>query len=496
MKPSLVWSSLALSSLVAGATAASAQTPPDVDHYACHSLKDAKIPAQPKFPKEFPPAAVRAIPLRDQFAGPGPGGTRLYDTKKYKQLCAPSSKSHGGQDFPILRPDVHLVELQIGLSTKTPTGEPISQPKFQPTVVTVTDQFRDRQVELKKPISVMVRASKNDYGPAIKCKTTTDCTAAGASGYLCQPAAKGKLCLPPPEGAPPTNPPPPNDVGADNYVCYQVKPPKEPVDPAVSLSNQFTVAIASQPPFDGSLRYDLGKLTKLCAPADKAGENPGAENHVGHLACYQAKLAKTDPAQPKFAKREAGVETANFGRRYFDVKKEREICVPAFKNGTGPTPSPAASPTPTPGPTATPPPGPTPTPTPGVQTCTSVQMTVTTDYVVGAQQIRGVRTIVDYPGPKLELNGDPENLSGQSGFFSSADTNVTNPPDLLNDHLEVGLIIGTGSIPPGQFTRANFLCRAGAAQPVPAELTCVADVSNQLGNPVAATCSVSLQITP
>ena len=39
----------------------------------------------------------------------------------------------------------------------------------------------------------------------------------------------------------------------------------------------------------GKGTIDLLKVTELCAPVDKNGENPGAEQHQGYLLCYQAR---------------------------------------------------------------------------------------------------------------------------------------------------------------------------------------------------------------
>src|SRR4029453_11455814 len=36
----------------------------------------------------------------------------------------------------------------------------------------------------------------------------------------------------------------------------------------------------------------LTKITKLCTPVNKNGEDPTAPQHAGHLVCYKAKLPK------------------------------------------------------------------------------------------------------------------------------------------------------------------------------------------------------------
>jgi hypothetical protein len=38
-----------------------------------------------------------------------------------------------------------------------------------------------------------------------------------------------------------------------------------------------------------TVEVDVRRPRELCAPADKNGENPGAENHPDHLLCYDIK---------------------------------------------------------------------------------------------------------------------------------------------------------------------------------------------------------------
>jgi hypothetical protein len=59
----------------------------------------------------------------------------------------------------------------------------------------------------------------------------------------------------------------------------------------------------------GTQSYTLKKITKLCTPVNKNGEDATAPQHVGHLVCYQAKL----PAGAKFAPQTVSVNNANFG---------------------------------------------------------------------------------------------------------------------------------------------------------------------------------------
>ena len=46
------------------------------------------------------------------------------------------------------------------------------------------------------------------------------------------------------------------------------------------------------PTSSGTVSLTLTKITKLCTPVNKNGEDPTAPQHVGHLVCYQAKLPR------------------------------------------------------------------------------------------------------------------------------------------------------------------------------------------------------------
>jgi cysteine-rich repeat protein len=95
--------------------------------------------------------------------------------------------------------------------------------------------------------------------------------------------------------------------GVDNFFCYKAKPAKaaagEPAYPSFTpyLGVVVVDELGSGEPTDLH-QLDLKKTIGVCHPADRDGSDPDAPNHAAHLNAYQAKLSKTDPAQPRFAK--------------------------------------------------------------------------------------------------------------------------------------------------------------------------------------------------
>jgi hypothetical protein len=125
------------------------------------------------------------------------------------------------------------------------------------------------------------------------------------------------------DASPPTlgTAPQPGTSGVNNFKCYKIKDNKNPAfTPLVQLqwSDQF-----------GPRLLDLKKPSKLCTPVNKDGD--GIANADVHLMCYQAKIAKTTPAQPKFLAHKVLTKNANVGSSWLDVKSISEICLPAYK---------------------------------------------------------------------------------------------------------------------------------------------------------------------
>jgi hypothetical protein len=156
-----------------------------------------------------------------------------------------------------------------------------------------------------------------------KCKTDTDCLAAGLSVCV------NKKCL-----MQSGLPPPTASVDVDNFKCYKAK-----VHPASSFSPVSGVVVTENEPLDpmaplGTI-YEIKKPSHLCMPVDKDGESPGAEAHPLVLMCYQAKRAK---GIAKYVRHRIGVATSFPAQMRIDQGPQgpREICVPAV------VPTPAA----------------------------------------------------------------------------------------------------------------------------------------------------------
>lgn len=130
-------------------------------------------------------------------------------------------------------------------------------------------------------------------------------------------------------------------------------------------------------------------------------------------------------------------------------------------------------------------------------TCSTAEITITTEYQRGSKDVQGVLTAVVYNGPKLQLAAPPTNLiSGLDGLFGYGDNDVAVLGDFLNDTLTVGFVVGVGDIPAGPFSTAVFNCRPGAESPQPNDFICTSDVADRDGGTLASSCRVSLVVNP
>lgn len=215
-------------------------------------------------------------------------GTRVVDVKGIAALCNPTETA--------AHPAVHAVGYKIG-----PAKEP-PQTTFVKTDHTAFDQFGTHPLTVLKPIEIRAPSAQ--------------VPGAGGTG-------------------------PVDTTGVDHFECYKAKPAKGApkfVPPAPwSITDEL-----------GTQSYTLKKITKLCTPVNKNGEDASAPQHAGHLVCYQAKL----PAGAKFTPQTVSVNNANFGPAVLLAKAVLEVCVPAFKD-TVPTPTQTITPTVTATPIAT-----------------------------------------------------------------------------------------------------------------------------------------------
>ncbi len=278
----------------------------------------------------------------------------------------------------VMSPDLdHFVTYK----TKPTKGQP-RPAKFGP--VTLTDQFRFADYDVKKPLTLGVPGNKNGEGivdPLVHLTEYQIKAAKGAPKFSARTGirivnqcndllleAKRPISLLVPTGkdlSVPAIVPDPGSHTVDHFLCYKAKLqrkrfdgtklPKFPKGMQVEVADQFQTR-----------RYDLKGITKLCNPTEKAGTpfvlsgpdkgtpkpiTPAAIDQPGsHLVCYKARLAKKeiaqdgcgiltvgdkgvkiDPKQPKHEKR-TGVFIANqFDSGRIDTKTEFELCIPSAK---------------------------------------------------------------------------------------------------------------------------------------------------------------------
>jgi hypothetical protein len=115
-----------------------------------------------------------------------------------------------------------------------------------------------------------------------------------------------------------STPPPPPDL-SDHFKCYRVRRSKgsarfTEIGP-VKVDDQF-----------GTWTVSFKRPTKLCAPADKNGEDPTAPSHRNHLLCYKVRYVSAP-----FSHVSVFVNN-QFGQQALVATRPAELCVPSLKN--------------------------------------------------------------------------------------------------------------------------------------------------------------------
>jgi len=294
-----------------------------------------------------PSIEVRGVTLVDQF------GTLMVDAFGPTDLCAPANKD----DEDPTAPDHpgHLASYDIrGAGRFKPIKDQL-----------VVNQFGSVTLDVIKPTSLLVPTAKSLTGP-------------------------------------------PSPLGAflDDFACYKVEPSRHNGNDDENGNDQggfqgqgedaqngndhrgfrqgfqgqgeddqngqgendgngshgSTVTVETQ--FE-TVQVDVRRPRELCAPADKNGENPGAENHPDHLLCYDIKSRQMLQDRDTFLNNQ-------FGQQRFEVRGRDLLCVPSQKNpGTTTTTIAPTTTTTTTAPTTT-------TTTMTVPTTTSTTVTTTT----------------------------------------------------------------------------------------------------------------------
>jgi hypothetical protein len=282
------------------ACGADCSCPAALDHFQCYDGR-----ARPSI-------RVRGVTLVDQF------GTLMVDAFGPTDLCAPANKDDEDRTAP--DHPAHLASYDIK-----------SRGRFEPIKdQLVVNQFGSVTVDVIKPTSLLVPTAKSLTGP-------------------------------------------PSPLGAfvDHFACYKVKSSRHngnddnENDQGDSENGQgdnengqghrglhghrgqhghrglrgqaegdengsgdgngshgLTVTVETQ--FE-TVEVDVRQPRELCAPADKNGENPGAEDHPNHLLCYDIK------SRQKFQDRDTFLNN-QFGEQRFEVQGRDLLCVPSQKN--------------------------------------------------------------------------------------------------------------------------------------------------------------------
>lgn len=199
--------------------------PPNVpfDHMECYDVMSLG---------NFP---IVGVELTDQFE------RKSHVKRKPKLLCNPAEKRHGGNVFPSMRPDAHLVCYEI------------NRLSFPQRLVEVTNQFGTEQILVRWAEDLCAPSSKSGQGPPGAIPPNLDhfkCYKARgesvprsltlidqfrqaqvtslAADLLCNPTSKL------PQGGPFT----PVAFPDRHLVCYTVSPPAQ-VNRDVTVRNQF-----------------------------------------------------------------------------------------------------------------------------------------------------------------------------------------------------------------------------------------------------------------
>ena len=128
--------------------------------------------------------------------------------------------------------------------------------------------------------------------------------------------------------------------------------------------------------------------------------------------------------------------------------------------------------------------------------CSQTVATVTTSYGGSAS---AASTFLGYDDAKLDIPGfgsqqsvidRVDDLSGVvGGTFSYADTDTD--ANTLDDRIAVGLISLSQPFPAGDFMSVTFDCKAGQGAAVAGDFACTLDASDNNGDAITGSCSVS-----
>ncbi len=212
---------------------------------------------------------LRFAPI-DDVGFADPWGAGLAHLRKPRSLCFPTDLGGADPEAP-LHPD-KLEGYMLRLTDVVPSAEPRSS-------IEVTNALGTLRLDLLRPDAALV-------------PTAVDLD------------------------APPAAPVPP---GPGRFACYKVKatrgtPRFVPVT-GVTVRDQL-----------GTLTVQLRRPSRICAPLDLAGDDPGAPARDERLLCYQARVVS---GTPRFARRSGLFASNAFGSERLDATQLAEVCVPS-----------------------------------------------------------------------------------------------------------------------------------------------------------------------
>jgi cysteine-rich repeat protein len=209
---------------------------------------------------------------------------------------------------------------------------------FSALTVQAEDQFGTLTLQLRYPHRLCAPADKNGEGiqdptehlAGYKAKGTfskrLNQTVVDQFGTLQLDVVRPELLLvPTAKNGVPLAPPP-----GDHFTCYKVKRTRGAAKFAprtVTVEDQFQ-----------SVTETVIKPVRLCAPANKNGEDPTAPAHPDHLLCYKTK------ATIPFGDVDVSISN-QFGPDQLRLIHRRELCVPSLKNPAPTTTSTTQTPT-------------------------------------------------------------------------------------------------------------------------------------------------------
>jgi hypothetical protein len=200
-------------------------------------------------------------------------GTLVFDVKRIEGLCNPAQKN---TEPPPARPEVHQADYQVAPAR--------GQPAFVKSTHTVIDEFGQHQLRVVKPAALLEPSAK----------------VLGAGGA-----------------------PVVDTTGVDRFECYRTGAVRFARIAGVQIADQF-----------GTGLYDLTKITELCTPTNKDGEDPTAPEH-GAPGLLQGET-HARASFPKFQPRPVSINNTNFGPVVLVARAVNELCVPAFKDAVSP----------------------------------------------------------------------------------------------------------------------------------------------------------------